>query len=106
MIKDNEIEELKKHLDVNGKLVISDNLTDKQKERYTFINNLDIDLIAVLNRNTEIANYDDEFESLNDNDQDDDYEDDETLTDDLDETSSSIIEENDDVSVENLNDFF
>ena len=44
MFKEDEIEELRKHLDNNGKLIISSDLTEKQKERYQFINNLNISI--------------------------------------------------------------
>lgn len=105
MIKDSEIEELKKHLDENGKLIISDDLTDKQKERFNFINDLGIDLIAVLSRKTELVDYGDEPEETS-YDAEDDSDDFEDSVEDMDDDSSSLIEEDDSASVENLDDFF
>lgn len=64
MIREEEIAELKKHLDANGKLVITDDMSDAQKERYQFINSLDVDLVEVLSRETSgpVEDFDEEDE--------------------------------------------
>ena len=60
MFKEDEIDNLKKNLGADGKLIISDDLTEKQKSRYQFINSLNIDLISVLTRNTKPVDFGDE----------------------------------------------
>ena len=104
MFKQDEIDELKKQLGSDGKLIISDNLTEKQKERYQFINSLNIDLISVLTRNPKSIDLDDE-DSTPVVDSDD-------LIDDTDvevlDNDNNIEEDDDDddAGVEELNDFF
>lgn len=99
MIKDEEIEELKKHLDSYGKLVITDDLSESQKERFQFINSLNVDLLTVLNRKVEYDDENDvELPSNNIEDNDEDYEV-EVLDNDIE------IEENDQ-AVDGLDNFF
>ena len=99
MIKDEELEELKKHLDENGKLIITDDMSDKIKERYEFINSLNVDLISLLSRKTQDVDFgDEEVETA---DSDDDY-DGEILDED---ENDSLIEESDE-EISDLNDFF
>ena len=101
MIKDEELEELKKHLDENGKLIITDDMSDKIKERYEFINSLNVDLISLLSRKTQDVDFGDEDEEVEVVDSDDD-DDGEIL--DEDETDSLIEESDEEIS--DLNDFF
>ena len=82
MIKNEEIEFLKKHLDENGKLIISPDLTEKQIERFQFINSLNVDLVSVLQRKTELIDNEDEADTLSSDvnaDEDDDMKDLETI---------------------------
>lgn len=107
MIKENEIEELKKHLGSDGKLIISDDLTEKQIERYQFINSLNVDLVSILTRNTKLVDLDDE-EASNTNTSDYDSDDDDVDVEFLDEDSdsSSNITEDEDATIDNLDSFF
>ena len=100
MIKDEELEELKKHLDENGKLIITDDMSDKIKERYEFINSLNVDLISLLSRKTQDVDFGDEDEEVEVVDSDDD--DGEILDE---EETDSLIEESDD-EISDLNGFF
>lgn len=99
MIKDEELEELKKHLDENGKLIITDDMSDKIKERYEFINSLNVDLISLLSRKTQDVDFGDEDEEVEVVDSDDDGE----ILDE--EETDSLIEESDD-EISDLNGFF
>ena len=101
MLKENEIEILKKYLGEDGKLIISDDLTEKQKERFLFINSLNIDLISVLTRKTKMMDIGDE-----DSEQ---FLDDDNDTSDLEVLSSEAevtIEEDDNAIIEGFDDFF
>lgn len=103
MIREEELESIKKHLGSDGKLIIDSSLTDKQRERFEFINSLDIDLMEVLTRNTQMVNYgDEELESDNSSDDDDD---DIEVIDGDDENANVGIEENGEID-DSLEDFF
>ena len=106
-IKEDEIEELRKHLDSNGKLVISSDLTEKQKERYQFINELNIDLISVLKRDKKVINSDNDEED-NSNIKSHDNSDDDLEVEFLDDeySISTSIEEDEDATIDNLDNFF
>ena len=107
MFKEDEIEELRKHLDSNGKLVISSDLTEKQKERYQFINELNIDLISVLKRDKKVINSDND-EDDNSNIKSHDNSDDDLEVEFLDDeySISTSIEEDEDATIDNLDNFF
>lgn len=107
MFKEDEIEELRKHLDSNGKLVISSDLTEKQKERYQFINELNIDLISVLKRDKKVINSDNDEED-NSNIESHDNSDDDLEVEFLDDeySISTSIEEDEDATIDNLDNFF
>lgn len=106
MIKNEEIEFLKKHLDENGKLIISPDLTEKQIERFQFINSLNVDLVSVLQRKTELIDNEDEADPLSSDvnaDEDDDLDD----SDEIEELEdSNVIKEDDNVAVDDLDSFF
>lgn len=106
MIKNEEIEFLKKHLDENGKLIISPDLTEKQIERFQFINSLNVDLVSVLQRKTELIDNEDEADTLSSDvnaDEDDDLDD----SDEIEELEdSNVIKEDDNVAVDDLDSFF
>ncbi len=107
MFKEDEIEELRKHLDNNGKLIISSDLTEKQKERYQFINDLNIDLISVLKRDKQVIDLGEEEPTSiasSDYDEEDDNDDTEVLDDDT--SSYTTIKEDDNASIDNLDNFF
>lgn len=106
MIRNDEIDELKKHLGSDGKLIISDDLTEKQIERYQFINSLNVDLISILTQNIPNVDLGDEEKNSSNASFDDDSDDVdvELLEDDY--MSSSDIVEDDSVVIDNLNDFF
>lgn len=107
MFKEDEIEELRKHLDNNGKLIISSDLTEKQKERYQFINNLNIDLISVLKRDKQVIDLgEEEPTSIASSDYDEEDDDDDTEVLDDDTSSYTTIEEDDNASIDNLDNFF
>lgn len=100
MIREEELESIKKHLGSDGKLIIDSSLTDKQRERFEFINSLDIDLMEVLTRNTQYKDYgDEELESENSDDNDD------IEVIDNDEEEDIGIEENGEMD-DSLEDFF
>lgn len=106
MIKNEEIEFLKKHLDENGKLIISPDLTEKQIERFQFINSLNVDLISVLQRKTELIDNEDETDTLSSDvnaDDDDDLDDSEEIEE---LEDSNVIKEDDNVAVDDLDSFF
>lgn len=107
MFKEDEIEELRKHLDSNGKLVISSDLTEKQKERYQFINELNIDLISVLKRDKKVINSNNDEEdnsSIKSHENSDDELEVEFLDDEY--SMSTSIEEDEDATIDNLDNFF
>lgn len=106
MIKNEEIEFLKKHLDENGKLIISPDLTEKQIERFQFINSLNIDLVSVLQRKTELIDNEVEADTLSSDvnaDEDDDLDDSEEIEE---LEDSNVIKEDDNVAVDDLDSFF
>lgn len=99
MIREEELESIKKYLGSDGKLIIDSSLTDKQRERFEFINSLDIDLMEVLTRNTQYVNYGDEELEVENSDDEDDIE----VIDD--EDANVGIEENGEID-DSLEDFF
>lgn len=101
MIKDEELEELKKHLDENGKLIITDDLTDKQVERYQFINSLNVDLISLLSRKRQVVDFPDEEVEMITDDSSDDIDDSEYVEN---LTSTEIEESGEEIT--DLDDFF
>ena len=106
MIKNEEIEFLKKHLDENGKLIISPDLTEKQIERFQFINSLNVDLVSVLQRKTELIDNEDEADTLSSDvnaDEDDDLDGSEEIEE---LEDSNVIKEYDNVAVDDLDSFF
>ncbi len=104
MIREQEIEELKTMLDSDGKIRITDDLPPAKKERYEFINSLNLDLVEVLSRKKEDYSIsDDEVRTNSSDDEDDDVEV-ETLDDDS--STDSIIEEDDSATVDDLSGFF
>lgn len=106
MIKNEEIEFLKKHLDENGKLIISPDLTEKQIERFQFINSLNVDLVSVLQRKTELIDNEDEADTLSSDvnaDEDDDLDGSEEIEE---LEDSNVIKEDDNVAVDDLDSFF
>ena len=106
MIKNEEIEFLKKHLDENGKLIISPDLTEKQIERFQFINSLNVDLVSVLQRKTELIDNEDEADTLSSDvnaDEDDDLDGSEEIEE---LEDSNVIKEDDNVAVYDLDSFF
>ena len=100
MIRENEIDELKKHLGSDGKLIISNDLTEKQIERYQFINSLNVDLLSVLSRESKSVDYNDEETDNTTYVEDASNDDIENLE------NSYTIDEDDTASVEELNNFF
>lgn len=91
---DKKKEFIKKHLGSDGKLIISDDLTERQKQKFEYINSLGIDVSIVLKeREEEEPPVVEETES---------YDDVEVLNEG--NYSSNIIE--DDSPVDDLNDFF
>lgn len=107
MFNAEDIEKLKGMLDSNGKIIISDDLSEKQKEKYEWINSLDIDLVEVLSRKPEKIDLDEDIESLDDTseeDDDNDNDNDEFIGEE--DSSSSEIVEDGNVSVDDLNSFF
>lgn len=92
-----ELDELRKYVGEDGKLIISDSLTDKQKERFSFINSLNINLVDVLTRKVDNTEDSEEEEEVLSSSTDDD------VVEELDE--EAIIEENDE-PVQDLDNFF
>lgn len=91
---DKKKEFIKNHLGSDGKLIISDDLTDRQKQKFEYINSLGIDVSIVLKeREKEEPPIIEETES---------YDDVEVLNEG--NSSSNIIE--DDSPIDDLNDFF
>lgn len=107
MLNENEIEELKNKLDSNGKLIITDDMPQKVKERYEFINSQNLNLTEVLSRKINLNSNDDvdedAIETLNDNDSE--YEESDNDNEIID-TGDDNISEDDSVSVEDLENFF
>lgn len=66
MIQEEELIFLKNHLGTDGKLIISDDLTEDQKTRFEFINGLDIDLASMIENRFSAGNYDDKDEEDDD----------------------------------------
>lgn len=104
MIRDDEIESLKQSLGSDGKLIITDDMSDSQKERYQFINSLNLNLLEVLTRKNDDVESDVSLDPDSEefNDVDDFADEVETLDDSM---NSSVIEENG-ASVDDLNDLF
>lgn len=107
MLNENEIEELKNKLDSNGKLIITDDMPQKVKERYEFINSQNLNLTEVLSRKINLNSNDDvdedAIETLNDNDSEYDESDNDN---EIIDTGDDNISEDDSVSVEDLENFF
>lgn len=103
MINAQEIAKLREHIGPDGKLIIDDSLTEKQKERFNFINSLDIDIISVLSTPVEIHDMPDESEVLSIEDDEENETSDIDMQQDID-NKSDIVENN--VSVDDLNSFF
>lgn len=109
MFDENEINELKNKLDSNGKLIITDDMPQKIKERYEFINSQNLNLVEILSRkvnlNSDEEEDDDEdsIEVLNNDEQEYDVSDDDN---EIIDASDDNISEDDSVSVEDLENFF
>ena len=106
MIREEEIAELKKHLDVNGKLVITDDMSDTQKERYQFINSLDVDLVELLSRKSDMSIDPADEEEEPDFESDDSDLDDDDEAEVLDDTDASEIQEDHSDFQDGLDNFF
>ena len=50
MISPKELDFLKQYLGADGKLIITDDLTEARKERFEFINSLNLDLKELFSR--------------------------------------------------------
>lgn len=103
MINGEEIEQLKNYIGSDGKLVITDDLSEKQKERFQFINSLNINLIDVLTRHNEELSSEDFAEEETSGSVDFDSLDEEIL--DGPDFSEDIVED-DDASMDDLDSFF
>lgn len=107
MFNENEINELKDKLDSNGKLIITDDMPQKVKERYEFINSQNLNLVEILSRkvnlNSDEDDDDDSIEVLNHDEQEYDASDDDN---EIIDASDDNISEDDSVSVEDLENFF
>lgn len=104
MIREDEIEDIKSRLDSDGKIIISDNMSEAQKERYSFINSMNIDLIDVLSRkNNDLSEGEQDLDDSSVYSNEDEVLDDvEAL--DTNEYSTDIVEN--DESVDDLNSIF
>lgn len=108
MFNENEINELKDKLDSNGKLIITDDMPQKIKERYEFINSQNLNLVEILSRKVNLNSDEDDddkdsIEVLNNDEQEYDVSDDDN---EIIDASDDNISEDDSVSVEDLENFF
>ncbi len=108
MFNENEINELKNKLDSNGKLIITDDMPQKIKERYEFINSQNLNLVEILSRKVNLNSDEDDddedsIEVLNNDEQEYDVSDDDN---EIIDASDDNISEDDSVSVEDLENFF
>jgi len=62
MLSPNELNTLRQYLGPDGKLIISDNLSPAKKERFEFINSLNLNLVELFSRNTRLEDVEDVFE--------------------------------------------
>ena len=97
MLNADEIERIKKYIGPDGKLIIDESLTEAEKQNFEYINSLDVDLLKVTKKSFVDEDLDEEDES-------DDF-------DDISYDSSSLedsaeISENENVSVNDLEDLF
>lgn len=99
MLSEEEIISLKNRLDSNGKLIITDDLPDNKKQRYEWINSLNVDLVELLSRKSEEIQVSDDSDS-------DDFDDSDVELLDEDTTSGSDIVEDNSFSADDLDNFF
>lgn len=110
MFNSEKLEKIKKYIGSDGKLVIDDSLTETEKQDFEYINSLDVDLLSVINKDRSQPRKrivdDEEIEEETDENEEEDLD-----TDDFDDYSDSLderseISENDDISINDLEDLF
>ena len=104
MLNADEIERIKKYIGPDGKLIIDESLTEAEKQNFEYINSLDVDLLKVINKDRNKTKKSFVDEDLDEEDESDDF-------DDISYDSSSLedsaeISENENVSVNDLEDLF
>ena len=104
MLNADEIERIKKYIGPDGKLIIDESLTEAEKQNFEYINSLDVDLLKVINKDRKKKKKSFVDEDLDEEDESDDF-------DDISYDSSSLedsaeISENENVSVNDLEDLF
>lgn len=104
MLSPNELNTLRQYLGPDGKLIISDNLSDAKKERFEFINSLNLNLVELFSRNTKLEDVEDVIEDdIADSEYDSDEEEDIEYES---EEDFEFVEEEDTDIVDDLNDIF
>lgn len=108
MLDVEKIEKIKKYIGPDGKLIIDDSLTETEKQDFEYINSLEVDLLMVINKDRskprkKISEEDEEPDDDSYSDSDSDIEDIDSNY--LDVSTADILED-DNVSINDLEDLF